>query len=310
LLYNLLPWIVFFVIIIVMLFLDLGVFQKRSHKVPMKEAVIWTLVWISLALLFNLGIYFYKGPEPALNFLTGYLLEKSLSIDNIFVFILIFSYFKVADEFQHKVLFWGIIGALIMRAIFIGVGITLMHMFHFMIYIFGAFLIIIAIKMLVEKDKEIHPDKNPILNLFKRFFPISDFNSGNKFFIRKDNGRLFATSLFIVLIVIETTDIVFAVDSIPAILAITDDPFIVFTSNIFAILGLRALYFAIAGIMKLFKYLSYALSAILAFIGVRMLISDFYKIPTIKALLIIAVILAISILLSIFINYKSQRKRD
>ncbi len=299
---NFIPWIAFFVIIIIMLYLDLGVFQKNLHKISMKESITWTLVWISISLVFGMGIYLFIGPEPALNYLTGYLLEKSLSVDNIFVFILIFSYFKVADEYQHKVLYWGIIGALLLRAIFIGAGVALMHVFHYVIYLFGIVLIITSIRMLTDKDKEIHPDKNPILNLFKRFFPITSKNSGGKFFIKNNDGHLLATNLLIVLIVIETSDVIFAVDSIPAVLAITDDPFIVFTSNIFAILGLRALYFAVSGIMKLFKYLNFGLSAILAFIGIKMLISDFYKIPIGIALSAVAGILVLSIIISILDN--------
>ncbi len=303
--HNIIPWLVFFSIIFFMLFIDLGVFQKKSHKISIKESLIWTLVWIIISLLFNAGIYFFLGPEPALNFLTGYLLEKSLSVDNIFVFILIFSYFKVKEEHQHRILIWGVLGAIVMRAIFISAGIVLLHAFHFVIYIFGVILIITAIKMLVEKDKEIHPEKNPILNLFKRFFPVTHSDGGGKFFIRQ-NGKLLATSLLIVLITIETTDLLFAVDSIPAILAITTDPFIVFTSNIFAILGLRSLYYALAGIMNMFKYLNYGLSAVLAFIGIKMLMTDFYKIPIGIVLAVIATILLLSIIMSLVIKDKEE----
>ncbi len=299
-------WLIFFSIIFLMLFIDLGVFQKKSHKISIRESLIWTLIWVIISLLFNVGIYFFYGAEPALNFFAGYLLEKSLSVDNIFVFILIFSYFKVAQEHQHKILIWGVLGAIVMRAFFITAGIALMHMFHFVIYVFGAILIFTAIKMLVDKDKEIHPDKNPVINLFKKFFPVTNAEANGKFFIRQ-NGKLFATSLLVVLITIETTDLLFAVDSIPAILAITTDPFIVFTSNIFAILGLRSLYYAVAGIMKLFKYLNYGLSAILAFIGIKMLISDFYKIPIGIVLLSIAMILLLSIVLSLLHDGEKDR---
>ncbi|MEK6756018.1 MAG: TerC family protein, partial [Bacteroidota bacterium] len=295
---QLLPWVLFNIFVLAMLALDLGVFHRKAHEVKIKEALIWSAIWIALALLFNLGIYLWRGPGTALEFLTGYLIEKSLSVDNIFVFLLIFSYFRVDSLYQHKILFWGILGALMMRAVFIAVGVTLIQQFHWLIYIFGAFLILTGIKMALEKDKEIHPERNPALRLFRRLMPITDHYVQGKFFV-KLNGRIFATPLFVVLLVIETTDLIFAVDSIPAILAITLDPFIVYTSNVFAILGLRALYFALAGAMRLFQYLHFGLSSILVFIGVKMLLADVYKIPIVIALSVVAGILVISVVASV-----------
>jgi len=293
-----LPWILFNVFVLAMLALDLGVFHRKAHEVKVKEALVWSAVWIALALLFNVGIYFWRGPERALEFFTGYLIEKSLSVDNIFVFLLIFSYFRVDALYQHKVLFWGILGALVMRAIFIAAGVTLIQQFHWVIYIFGAFLILTGIKMALQKGKEIHPERNPVLRLFRRLMPISDRYVEDKFFVRL-NGRTFATPLFVVLLIVETTDLIFAVDSIPAILAITIDPFIVYTSNVFAILGLRALYFALAGVMRLFHYLHLGLSVILVFIGIKMLLVDIYKIPIVVALSVVAGILVVSVVASV-----------
>lgn len=291
-------WIGFNIFVLAMLALDLGVFHRRAHEIKIKEALLWSAVWILLALAFNAGIYIWRGQEVALQFLTGYLLEKSLSVDNIFVFIMIFSYFRVPALYQHQVLFWGILGALIMRAIFIATGVTLIQRFHWIIYIFGAFLILTGIKMVTQKDKEIHPEKNPLLKLFRRFMPVTERYEGSSFFVRKDR-RWFATPLFVVLLVVETTDVIFAVDSIPAILAITVDPFIVYTSNVFAILGLRALYFALAGIMQLFHYLGYGLAAILVFVGVKMVMADFFKLPITVALAVVAGILLISVVASL-----------
>ena len=295
---NILIWVGFNLFVVLMLALDLGVFQRRAHEIKIKEALLWSGIWITLALLFNLGIYFWRGPETALEFLTGYLIEKSLSVDNLFVFLLIFSYFDVPPLYQHKVLFWGILGALIMRAIFIVAGITLIQTFHWVLYVFGAFLILTGIKMAFQKGRKIHPEKNPVTRLFRRWMPVSDQYEGDQFLIRK-GGRYLFTPLFIVLLVIETTDVLFAVDSIPAILAITLDPFIVYTSNVFAILGLRALYFALAGLMRLFHYLHYGLSAILVLVGVKMLLADIYKIPIEIALGLIAGILLTSIVASV-----------
>ncbi len=285
-----------------MLAIDLGVLNRKAHEVKLKEALIWSLIWIATALIFNLGVYLTKGSLAATEFFTAYLLEKSLSIDNIFVFILIFSYFKVKESYQHKVLFWGIIGALFCRGVFIMAGVVLIQKFHWIIYIFGAFLILTGVKMAIKKDEEIHPEKNPVLKLSGKIFPMVKHFVEDKFFIRKE-GKLTATPLFVVLLVIESMDIVFAVDSIPAVFGVTYDPFIVFTSNIFAILGLRALYFVIAGVIRLFEDLHYGLSLILVLIGVKMLISEIKPIPTPVMLLSIAIILLISIISSLIRNY-------
>lgn len=295
---GILPWILFNLFVLAMLALDLGVFHRKAHEVKIKEAVAWSAVWIALALLFNVGVYFWRGPEQAQAFLTGYLIEKSLSVDNIFVFLLIFSYFHVDSIYQHKVLYWGILGALIMRGVFIAAGVTLIQQFHWVIYIFGAFLVLTGIKMALQKHKEIHPERNPVLKLFRRFLPTTDHYVQGKFFV-KPNRRILATPLFAVVLVVETTDLIFAADSIPAILAITPDSFIVYTSNVFAILGLRALYFALAGAMRLFHYLHFGLSSILVFIGIKMLLADIYKIPIFIALSVVAGILIISVVVSV-----------
>ena len=298
-------WVGFTLFVLAMLALDLGVFHRESHEVTIREAMVWSGVWIALALLFNLGLYYWRGPQPALEFLTGYLIEKSLSVDNIFVFLMIFSYFRVPPRYQHRVLLWGVLGALVMRALLIFLGISLIQRFHWVIYLFGAFLILTGVKMALEKDKEIHPERNPALRLFRRFAPVTDDYRGGKFFV-KQGGRYFATPMLIVLLIVETTDIIFAVDSIPAILAITLDPFIIYTSNVFAILGLRALYFALAGVMKLFHHLRYGLSAILAFVGAKMLLADFYKIPVGVALGVVAGILIISVIASLAFPRKEE----
>ena len=293
-----LMWFGFIIFILIMLAIDLLVFQRKPHEVRVREALIWSAVWISLALIFNLGVYIWGGKQQALEFLTGYLLEKSLSVDNIFVFLIIFSYFKVSQKYQHEVLFWGILGALVMRAAFIAGGIVLISKFHWIVYVFGGFLIFTGIKMAFGKENEVHPEKSPVFRLFNRLIPVAKGYDGGKFFIH--NGvRWLATPLFVVLLIIEATDVMFAFDSIPAILAITRNPFIVYTSNIFAILGLRALYFALAGIMRYFHYLNYGLSLILIFVGVKMLLAGVYKIPVGISLAVIACILLISIAASI-----------
>ena len=299
-------WAGFLLFVLLMLALDLGVFHRKSHEVKIKEALVWSAVWIGLALIFNVGVWYFIGKEKAIEFLTGYVIEKSLSVDNLFVFIMVFSYFNVDTKYQHKVLFWGILGALIMRAIFIFAGVALIQQFHWIIYIFGAFLIFTGIKMLVQKDEKMEPEKNPLVRLFKRFFPVTDTMHGDRFFV-KINAKTVATPLFIVLLIIEFTDLIFAVDSIPAILAISTDTFIIFTSNVFAILGLRALYFALAGIAKLFYYLKYGLSAILVFVGVKMVVAGFFKIPVMYSLLIIVSILTLSILASVIFPKTSKR---
>ena len=295
---RLVLWIGFNIFVLVMLALDLGVFHRKAHVIKIKEALLWSGVWITLALLFNLGIYLWRGPETALEFLTGYLIEKSLSVDNIFVFLLIFSYFGVPPLYQHKVLFWGILGALIMRAVFIAIGITLIEKFHWTIYLFGAILVLSGVKMAFQKERKIQPERNPVVRLFHRWVPVTEDYAQDRFFVKRA-GRYLATPLFIVLIVVETTDVIFAVDSIPAILAITLDPFIVYTSNVFAILGLRALYFALAGIMELFHHLHYGLSAVLVFVGIKMLLTDLYTIPVSIALSVVAGILLASVMASI-----------
>lgn len=291
-------WGAFAIFVLGMLALDLGVFHRKAHAISVREALTWTLIWIVLAMLFNLFVYHYFDREKALEFFTAYLVEKSLSIDNIFVMIMIFSYFSVPDSYQHKVLFWGILGALVMRVIFIFAGIELIHKFHWLIYAFGAFLVITGVRMVTGEDKPMDPSANPLIKLVRRIFPVTESFVGDQFFIRRE-GRLWATPLFLVVVLIEGTDVIFAVDSIPAIISISDDPFIVYTSNVFAILGLRSLYFALAGIEKYFTYLKYGLAAILVFVGAKMCIADFYKIPVEISLIVIAFLLAISMLASV-----------
>lgn len=296
--HELLLWILFNIFILLMLALDLGVFQRKTHIISVKEALIWSAVWVILSLLFNMFIYFDMGEQKAIEYFTGYLIERSLSIDNIFVFVLLFSYFKVPPEYQHKVLFWGVIGALILRASLIGVGVVLIHQFSWIIYIFGGFLVFTGFRMAMQDDGHIDPEKNIVIRLYKKFFPVTtEYDNGN-FFVTKKNKK-YATPLFVVLIATEFTDLVFAFDSIPAIFAITSDPFIIYTSNIFAILGLRAMYFALAGIMDKFHYLKVGLSMILIFIGFKMLIVDIYKIPIGYSLGVIAIILTASVVLSL-----------
>lgn len=276
-----------------MLTLDLTVFHRKAHTIKFKEAVAWSIFWISLAAIFAVIVYFWRGKATSLDFVTGYLIEESLSVDNLFVFLLIFKFFKVPGHFQHKVLFWGIIGALVMRFVFIFAGVALINRFHWIIYVFGAFLVYTGIKLFKQSDSDVQPEHNPVLKAFRKIMPVTKDYVGGKFFVR-DKG-LYATPLFLVLLVIETTDVVFAADSIPAILAITRDPFIVYTSNVFAILGLRSLYFALAGMMELFHYLHYGLAVILTFIGIKMLISNFVHMPTAIALGVVAGVLAISV---------------
>lgn len=294
---TLLQWVLFNLFVVLMLVIDLGVFNRRAHTVKVKEALLLSALWIGLALIFNAGIYYWVGKPAALEFLTGYIIEKSLSVDNLFVFLLIFSYFKVPSAYQHRILFWGILGAIVMRAIFIFTGVALIHKFSWIVYVFGAFLIFTGIKLVVQKEKEIRPENNIVLKLFKKIMPINGSIDEGRFF-KKMDGRIFATPMFVVLLVIETSDLIFAVDSIPAILAITKDTFIVYTSNVFAILGLRALYFALAGVMDMFHYLNYGLALILSFVGVKMIVANFYKIPTGIALGTVAGILMLSILVS------------
>ena len=297
-------WIGFHIFIFGMLALDLGVFHKHSHKVSVKEALIWTVVWISAAMLFNVIVYFELGKQQALEFFAGYLIEKSLSVDNIFVFILIFSFFAVKEEYQHRVLFWGVLGALVMRAIFIFAGVALINKFHWIILIFGGFLVYSGIHMLFQKDAAVDPEKNPVVKFFKKFLPVTDSYHGDKLFVRQ-NHKLFATPLFLVLLVIESSDLIFAVDSIPAILAVSQDKLIVYTSNVFAILGLRSLYFAIAGIMGYFRFLKVGLAFVLSFVGIKMLLAYFsIEIHIAHSLLVIVGILTVSILASFIFKEK------
>ncbi|HLO57853.1 MAG TPA: TerC family protein [Bacteroidales bacterium] len=299
-------WVIFNAFVVLMLSLDLGVFHRKSHDVSVKEALIWTFVWIFLALIFNVIIYFWKGQQQAMEYFTGYLVEKALSVDNIFVFIMVFSYFQIPPAYQHKVLFWGIIGALIMRVIFIFAGVALLEKFHFTIYIFGALLIFTGIKMFNHNNAKIDPGKNPVLKFFKKFVPVTQSLEADKFFIKREGKRL-ATPLFLVLIFIETTDLIFAVDSIPAILAITQDQFIVYTSNVFAILGLRSLYFALAGVVHRFWLLSYGLAIVLIFVGIKMMMVDVYKLPIEWSLLFIALVIAGSVVLSLRIKRRQAQ---
>jgi tellurite resistance protein TerC len=291
-------WTAFNLFVLGMLALDL------AAEITVRDALIWTGVWITLAMAFNFFIYHYFGKEQAIEFFTGYIIEKSLSVDNIFVIIMIFSYFHVPTAYQHKVLFWGILGALVMRVIFIFAGIELIHRFHWLIYLFGGFLIITGIRMAFAGDTKLEPEKNPVVKLIRRIFPVTASFEGDSFFVRKD-AKLWATPLFVVVILIETTDLIFAVDSIPAILAITDNPFIVYTSNVFAILGLRSLYFALSGIEKYFHFLKYGLAAILVFVGSKMAMADYYKIPIEISLIIILFLLIIAIVASVLFPKKS-----
>ncbi|TVQ05123.1 MAG: TerC family protein [Balneolaceae bacterium] len=281
-----------------MLIVDLMVFNRKPHEISIRESLVWTAIWIILAVIFGIGLYYFMSPEASLEYFTGYLIEKSLSVDNIFVFLLIFTYFGVEPKYQHRVLFWGIFGALVFRLLFILIGVALIEKFHWVIYIFGAFLIFTGIKLGLEKDKEIQPEKNPVLKLVRRYIPVTKHYHGQNFFIKRGN-RYIATPMFVVLVVIETTDIVFALDSIPAIMAITRDTFIIYSANAFAILGLRALYFALSGVMRLFHYLHYGLAFILVYIGIKMMLEGIYQIPTAITLGIIIATLTISVILSI-----------
>lgn len=301
-------WAAFVAVILVFLALDLGVFHRKAHVISFKEALTWTFVWFTMAMLFAGLLVPWRGKEESLQFVTGYIIELSLSMDNVFVIALIFSYFRVPLSYQHRVLFWGIMGALIMRGVMIGVGAVLIQKFHWMIYVFGGFLVVTGIKMLFAGDEGVHPEKNPVIRLVRRMFPVSPNFDGQKFFTI-ENGKKVLTPLAIVLIMVETTDLIFAVDSIPAIFSVTSKPFIVFTSNVFAILGLRSLYFVLANAIGLFRYLKVGLSFVLVFVGVKMIIAPppgttvyswyHYKIPTVISLAIVAGIILLSILLSI-----------
>ncbi|MDQ1348221.1 MAG: tellurite resistance protein TerC [Acidobacteriota bacterium] len=291
-------WAGFNLFVLAMLAIDLGVFHRQAHAVSLREASIWSAVWIALALVFSLGVWKFLGPQPGVEFLTGYLIEKSLSVDNIFVIALLFAYFKVPDQYQHRVLFWGILGALVMRAAFILAGAALLERFHWIIYLFGAFLVLTGIKMAFAPEQGLEPEKNPIVRLVRRLMPVTSDFRGSSFFVR-EGGRLAATPLFLVLVMVEFTDLVFAVDSIPAIFAVTRDPFLVYTSNVFAILGLRSLYFLLAGVMHKFEYLKLGLAAILVFVGAKMALVDWVKIPSGISLGVIAAILAVAVAASL-----------
>jgi tellurite resistance protein TerC len=293
--HNLWLWIGFNGFVLIMLALDLGVFHRKAHVVTLKESLTWTAVWVVMAMIFNFGIARYMGNEKALEFFTGYVIEKSLSVDNVFVFALLFSYFAVPTLYQHKVLFWGVLGALVMRAVMIALGAKLITEFAWVIYIFGAFLILTGLKMIFKKEEEIHPERNPVVRLFKRCMPVTSEYRADKFFVR-ENGIRMATPLFVVLLLVEFTDLIFAVDSIPAIFAVTTDPFIVYTSNVFAILGLRSLYFGLAGVMDKFHYLKIGLGVVLTFVGVKMLLAHTpWKIDTLVSLGVIVMVLAGSV---------------
>lgn len=292
-------WIGFNIFILLMLALDLGVFHRQAHVVTVKESLIWTSIWVALALTFNAGLWYYAGSEKALEFLTGYLIEKSLSVDNVFVFAMLFTYFAVPPLYQHRVLFWGIIGALIMRGTMIWAGATLIAEFSWIIYVFGGFLILTGLKMILKREQEIHPERNPVVRLFKKIMPVTPDYRGDKFFVREKGVRM-ATPLFVVLLLVEFTDLIFAVDSIPAIFAVTKDPFIVYTANVFAILGLRSLYFALAGVMDKFHYLKIGLGVVLVFVGIKMLLAHGpYKIDTLTSLGVIVAVLTASMVWSL-----------
>jgi tellurite resistance protein TerC len=301
-------WAGFAALVLVMLALDLGVFHRKAHVVRFREAVLWVCFWVSLAALFAVWIAVNQGSEPALAFVTGYLIEQSLSVDNLFVFLLIFQTLKTPAQYQHRVLFWGIMGAFAMRAVFIFAGVALIQKFHWMVYVFGAFLVYTGGKLAFGTDEqEVELENNRVLKFFRRIFPVTHQDGGGTFFLRLE-GKLHATPLFIALLLLETTDLIFATDSIPAILAISTDPFIVYTSNIFAILGLRSLYFMLSGVMDLFRFLKYGLSIVLMFVGAKMLISAWYHIPILLALGVVGGILAFSILASVLPIFKRAQE--
>jgi tellurite resistance protein TerC len=300
------PWLWggFAVFVVSVLTLDLGVFHRKAHAVSLREAAAWTGVWVSLAAVFGLGVWWWLGPTKALEFATGYLIEEALSIDNIFVFVVLFSFFKVPAELQHRVLFWGILGAVVMRAIFILAGAALLESFHWLIYIFGGLLVVTGFRLFSHDARDVDPERNPIVRLFRKLVPSVPDYHGQRFMIVKD-GRRYATPLMAVLVAVEATDLIFAVDSIPAVFAVTTDPFIVYTSNIFAILGLRALYFLLAGVMDRFVYLKHGLALVLIFVGGKMLLSTVYKLPIAISLGVVAGILAVSIFASMWVTRRA-----
>jgi tellurite resistance protein TerC len=304
-----LMWGVFAVIVVTALALDLFVFHRKAHSPSFRESAMWVVVWVALALGFNLWIYLQYGSKPALEFLAGYLVEEALSVDNIFVFIVIFRYFGTPSEYRHRVLFWGILGAVVMRGLFVVAGVALISRFHWIIYIFGAFLLYTGIKLLTHSEVEIDPEKNPVIGFLRRHLRIVPRHEGQTFLVREADGKLWATPLLVVLLVIEATDVVFAVDSIPAIFGITKDPFIIFTSNIFAVLGLRAMYFVLHGLMDRFEYLHYGLGLVLAFVGLKMLLEKWVHVPIQVSLGVIVVLLGGAVLIS-WISEKRRGPAD
>ncbi len=306
---NIWPWIGFLAFVLAMLAIDLGVFHHKTHAVSLKEASIWSMIWIALSLLFAGGLYIVQGPDPALQFLTGYIIEKSLSVDNVFVFVLLFSYFSVPAAYQHRVLFWGVLGALVMRGALILVGSVLLETFHWIFYIFGAFLIFTGIRMALQKEQGMQPERNLLVRLVRRFVPVTEEYEQDRFFVRRA-GRTVVTPLLIVLLIIESTDLIFAVDSIPAVFAVTRDPFLVFTSNVFAIMGLRSLYFVFAGIIEKFFYLKLGLSVILTFVGAKMVLADIFHISTLLSLSVIGGVLAVAIIASVIRNRREVAKDE
>ncbi|GDY21566.1 membrane protein [Verrucomicrobiota bacterium] len=310
-----LVWVGFVVFILALLALDLGVFHRKAHVVSFREALGWSVAWMTLALAFGIGLIPTRGREDALEFVTGYLIEMSLSMDNVFVIALVFAYFRVPNEYQHRVLFWGILGAMVMRGAMIGTGVVLIHRFHWMLYVFGGFLVFTGLKMMVVDDEGVHPERNPILRLARRFFPVTTEFEGDRFLTRI-NGRRALTPLALVLLLVETTDLIFALDSIPAIFAVTQKGFIIFTSNVFAMLGLRSLYFLLAGAIAAFRYLKIGLSLVLIFIGARMLLPLVaarvpalagVTVSTAVSLGVVAVILLISVGVSILMARRDQK---
>ncbi len=304
-----LAWMGFTVFVLAMLAIDLGVFNRQAHAVTTREASIWVTVWVTLAVIFGIGMYVVRGPAPALEYFTGYIIEYSLSMDNIFVFVLIFSYFAVPARYQHRVLFWGILGALVMRATMILAGAALIARFYWIIYVFGAFLIFTGIRMALHQETEIHPESNPLIKLVRRLMPVTPDYEGSSFFARH-GGKLMATPLFVVLVMVESTDLVFAVDSIPAIFAVTRDPFIVYTSNVFAILGLRSLYFLLKGAVDKFHYLQLSLAAVLTFVGIKMVLSDVYHMPIVISLGVIVTLLGIGVVASLIRTRRIERRES
>ena len=290
-------WSVFALVVTVSLALDLFVFHRQAHEVGFREALGWTVFWVVLSLVFNLWIYFESGSGPGLEFLTGYVIEKALSVDNIFVFLVIFEYFAVPARYQHRVLYWGVLGAVVLRGVFVALGAALLARFHWVIYVFGVFLVYTGVRLMVRREAEVHPERNPVVRLARRYLPMTGEYHGQRFFV-VEAGRRVATPLLLVLLVVEATDVVFAVDSIPAIFAVTRDPFLVFTSNIFAILGLRALYFVLADLMDRFVYLGVGLGLVLSFVGVKMLISHWIEIPVEWSLAVVLTVLVASMAVS------------